>query len=71
MEIHKWESSTGIIIGIDYDKCKGHEECVEVCPVEVFQMKEGKSIANNINKCIECCACVMACPAGAIEHSSC
>ncbi|MHA1222945.1 MAG: 4Fe-4S binding protein [Candidatus Heimdallarchaeaceae archaeon] len=25
----------------------------------------------NVDDCIECCACVGACPTGAIEHTSC
>jgi NAD-dependent dihydropyrimidine dehydrogenase PreA subunit len=25
----------------------------------------------NIDECIECCACVEACPTGALKHSTC
>jgi NAD-dependent dihydropyrimidine dehydrogenase PreA subunit len=60
-----------ITITVDYDKCKGSGECVTACPVEIFQLADGKAIAQNITECIECCACVNACPYGAIEHSSC
>jgi NAD-dependent dihydropyrimidine dehydrogenase PreA subunit len=60
-----------ITITVDYDKCKGSGECVTACPVEIFQLADGKAIAQNISECIECCACVNACPYGAIEHSSC
>ena len=60
-----------IKITVDYDKCSGIGECVTACPVEIFEVQNGKAIAKNIAECIECCACVNACPKGAIEHSSC
>lgn len=59
------------IIKIDHDKCIGSGECVEQCPVDVYELKDGKSYATNIEACIDCCLCVQACPTGAIEHSSC
>ena len=33
--------------------------------------KAGEAVAKNVGECIECCACVAACPKDAIEHSSC
>jgi len=60
-----------IKITVDYDKCSGVGECVTACPVGIFEVKNGKAVAKNIAECIECCACVNACPKGAIEHSSC
>lgn len=60
-----------IVIKVDYDKCTGVGECVNACPVEIFQLQNGKAICQNIAECIECCACVNACPNHAIEHSSC
>ena len=58
-------------ITIDYDKCTGSGECVIACPVEIFEVTDGKAIAKNVGECIECCACTNACPNEAIEHSSC
>ena len=58
-------------ITINYDKCTGAGDCVTACPVEIFEVIEGKAIAKNVGECIECCACVNACPNDAIEHSSC
>lgn len=70
--IKEFTSSSGdITIKIDHDKCDGSAKCVEDCPTDVFEIKDGKSYATNIDECIECCLCVESCPTGAIEHSSC
>jgi NAD-dependent dihydropyrimidine dehydrogenase PreA subunit len=68
--VKTYKSGT-VTIKIDYDKCAGHGECVDVCPVEVYELVKGKSTAPNIEECIECCSCVEVCPENAIEHSSC
>ena len=60
-----------IKITIDYEKCNGTGECVTTCPVEIFEVSNGKAFAKNLEECSECCACVNACPNEAIEHSSC
>jgi ferredoxin len=31
-------------IKVDNDKCTGCGTCVEVCPVEVFELKDEKSV---------------------------
>ncbi|RLF27969.1 MAG: ferredoxin [Thermoplasmata archaeon] len=64
-------ASGNIKITIDYDKCTGSGECVTACPVEIFEVRDGKAVANHVEECVECCACVNACPNNAIEHSSC
>lgn len=60
-----------LTITIDHGKCTGAAECVNACPVQIFELINGKASAKNIGECIECCACVNVCPHGAIEHSSC
>jgi NAD-dependent dihydropyrimidine dehydrogenase PreA subunit len=59
------------IISIDREKCEGIGECVTACPVDIFEVVDGKAVCKNVGDCIECCACVNACPKDAIEHSSC
>ncbi|MFA5102533.1 MAG: 4Fe-4S dicluster domain-containing protein [Candidatus Thermoplasmatota archaeon] len=72
MTLMKKEFKEGTItITVDYDKCQGSGECVTACPVEIFELVDGKAVAKKIGDCIECCACVNACPYAAIEHSSC
>ncbi len=51
---------------VDLEKCQGCEECVDVCPVEVFEMKDEKSEAVNAEECLGCESCVEVCEPGAI-----
>ena len=70
-DIKKWESAEGVVIKIDYDICIGAGECAASCPVEVYELVNGKATAPNIDDCVECCTCVESCPVDAIRHSSC
>ena len=70
MTVKKYEGISATI-EIDEDKCIGAGECVNACPVNVFELVEGKAHAIRVDDCIECCACVDACPTKAIKHSSC
>ncbi|MFO7496904.1 MAG: 4Fe-4S binding protein [Desulfobacterales bacterium] len=51
---------------VDEEKCEGCEECVDVCPVEVFEMVDGKSSPVNAEECLGCDSCVEVCEPGAI-----
>jgi NAD-dependent dihydropyrimidine dehydrogenase PreA subunit len=53
-------------VTVDKDKCTGCEECVEVCPMEVLQMVDGKSDPVNEEECEGCESCVEVCESGAI-----
>jgi len=54
------------IVTIDYEKCDGCEECVNLCPSEVFKMNDGKSDPYQASECVNCLTCVESCPNGAI-----
>jgi NAD-dependent dihydropyrimidine dehydrogenase PreA subunit len=56
----------GFRVEIDEDKCTGDEECVNVCPVGVFEMKEGKATVANEDECLGCESCIEVCPSGAL-----
>ncbi len=51
---------------IDAVKCVGCEECVDVCPVDVYEMQDGKSVAANAEECLGCDSCIEVCESGAI-----
>ncbi|MBU1055539.1 MAG: ferredoxin family protein [Proteobacteria bacterium] len=48
-------------IDVNPDKCVGDEECIEVCPVDVFQLKNGKSVPVRSDDCLGCESCVQVC----------
>ncbi len=51
---------------VDTEKCKGCEECLEICAANVFEMKEGKSVPLNSTECLGCGSCVEVCKEKAI-----
>lgn len=51
---------------VDGEKCKGCEDCLEVCSVNVFEMRKGKSQPWNEKGCIGCRTCVEVCKDQAI-----
>jgi len=53
-------------IEVDGDKCIGCEECVNICPVDVYEMKNEKSVPVNAEECIGCESCVEVCEQEAI-----
>jgi NAD-dependent dihydropyrimidine dehydrogenase PreA subunit len=61
-------------VKVDYSKCNGDSVCVQVCPVEVFEMQDlpdhpdsQKSVVVKEDECILCMACTTQCPTEAIE----
>ena len=52
---------------VDGEKCKGCEDCLEVCTTGVFEMEEGKSVPVNIEACLGCGSCVEVCKEKAIR----
>ena len=53
-------------VAVDHDKCTGCGECVDVCPVEVYEMQDGKSAPANEEECLGCESCVEVCESNAI-----
>jgi len=51
---------------VDKEKCKGCEECLEVCTANVFEIQEGKSFPVNVKECLGCGNCVEVCKEKAI-----
>ncbi|MFO7710977.1 MAG: ferredoxin family protein [Candidatus Woesearchaeota archaeon] len=51
---------------VDKNKCTGCGTCVDVCPMDVFELKE-KAEVKNPDECIGCRACELQCPEKAIK----
>jgi NAD-dependent dihydropyrimidine dehydrogenase PreA subunit len=51
---------------VDADKCEGCEECVDICPMEVFEMQDEKAVPVNAEDCEGCESCIEVCESGAI-----
>ena len=45
-------------VTVDADKCIGDEECVEVCPVDVYEMQDGKAVPVAADECLGCESCI-------------
>ena len=39
---------------VDPDKCIGCGECVDVCPTEVYELQDEKSVPVNAEECLGC-----------------
>ncbi len=54
---------------IDYDKCTGAEcaECVNACPMEVFEIQGDKVVVAHEDECTFCMVCEDVCPTGAVK----
>jgi NAD-dependent dihydropyrimidine dehydrogenase PreA subunit len=49
------------LITIDDDKCTGCGECVDSCPGEVYELKDGKAVPVNVDECHGCHTCEAVC----------
>jgi ferredoxin len=47
-------------------RCRQCEQCVEICPYDVFETDNGSVVVAHPEECIECTACVDTCPYDAI-----
>ena len=55
-----------VTLELNEQKCSGCNMCILVCPHEVFEMKNKKSIIRHKDACMECGACAKNCPEEAI-----
>ncbi|MEM2281133.1 MAG: ferredoxin family protein [Candidatus Bathyarchaeia archaeon] len=60
-------------VKVDWRRCNGDGLCVEICPVNVFELRKmpeysdaQKSVPVREDECIMCMACVTSCPTEAI-----
>jgi len=51
---------------VDEGKCVGCEECVDICPQDVFEMQNEKSVVVEPDECVDCESCLEACEEDAI-----
>lgn len=52
---------------LDEVACTGCGMCTEVCPHQVFELREGTAGVADIDVCMECGACARNCPVAAIH----
>ena len=48
-------------VEVDVEKCIGCGDCVDVCPVDVYEMHDEKSVPVNAEECIGCESCIESC----------
>ena len=53
-------------VKVDEEKCVSCGECVEICPVDVYEIKDEKSIPVNAEECLGCESCLEVCEEDAI-----
>lgn len=52
------------------ETCNGCGMCIKVCPHEVFELSGRKALIIRKDFCMECGACALNCPVGAIDVKS-
>ena len=57
---------TVFLIKVSKEKCNGCGQCADLCPVDVFEIKQGKSYPTHPENCLGCGTCVAICESEAI-----
>ncbi len=57
------------LVSVNTEKCEGCEECVNNCPVSVFDIVDGKATPAHAGDCEGCETCVSVCSSGAVTLS--
>lgn len=52
---------------VNKNKCIGCEECLDVCPVDIFEMVDKKAVLLRAEECLACESCVEVCTNGAVS----
>ena len=57
------------VVTLEYspEKCTGCRRCLEVCPRQVFEMRDKKAFIQDRDRCIECGACANNCEYEALQ----
>ncbi len=53
-------------VTVDTEKCVGDGNCVDVCPVGVYELQDNKAVVVNGDECLGCESCIEVCETGAI-----
>lgn len=56
-----------VTLKLDVERCIGCRKCWEVCPHQVYEIRERKACIVDRDACLECGACAMNCPVDAIQ----
>ena len=59
------EMDTPIVF--DEAECVQCGACVSVCPVQVFEYNDDRTISINLKRCVLCKTCIAMCPHGALK----
>ncbi len=52
---------------LDREACSGCGLCAEVCPHQVFSLRDDRATIVDRDRCMECGACRTNCPTGAVR----
>ena len=63
--------ATRDFVFLDKERCTGCGNCVAVCPMDLWKLREGRAVLTRDykKKCTECGSCFIACEVGAIDFT--